>query len=199
MPFDESLRKRLSSLRIRTLEIDARYLATYPLFLDFFRTRIAVKRVAPRDAKIAVVLVYSWMGQHARLDPVCWDGFERASSALQSVRRGEPDARAIEALRSFVGGSLVATSKFLHLLDPDTYAMWDQHVARAAYRYRHRYQYNRVDRYLEYLRDLRELEIGQRVRQRVRKVIGDDASPLRVKEFALFHLGISELTSSSPA
>jgi hypothetical protein len=57
MPFDATLQERLSRLRIRSSENDLRYLATYELFLNFFRQRIAVADLLLDDAKIAVVLV----------------------------------------------------------------------------------------------------------------------------------------------
>jgi hypothetical protein len=183
----------LSSLQIRNSENDARYLQTYQVFLNFFKERIAVEDVAANDAKIAVVLVYSWMGR-AQIDPACWNNFERARTALQHIRRGEPKEQEIEDIKSFVGNSLIATSKFLHFLAPKRYAIWDRYVAWAAYRYEYPYpyQYNKIDRYLVYLRDLETLEINEEVCQQVRKTLKDEVSSLRMKEFALFHLGISE-------
>ncbi len=117
MPFDETLTQRLSNLRIRNSAADSRYLHTYQLFVDFFKTRIAVESLACSDAKIAVVLVYSWMGR-AQFDPACWKDFERASAALKRIRVQAIDEEAIEAIKAFVGNSLIATSKFLHFFDP---------------------------------------------------------------------------------
>jgi hypothetical protein len=193
MPFEKTLGDRLLGLEIRNSEVDALYLQTYPLFLDFFAKRIAVEHLEPNDAKIAVVLVYSWMGR-AWIEPACWKSFASASTALPRMRANAPDKQAIEAIKSFVGDSLIATSKFLHFLDPEKYAIWDRNVAWAAYRYEYPYQYNRIDRYLEYLIDLQELDIDERACQQVRGVLGTQVTPLRMKEFALFHLGISELT-----
>jgi hypothetical protein len=184
---------RLANLQIRNSDLDARYLGTYPLFLDFFKTRIAVEPLALSDAKIAIVLVYSWMGR-AQFDPSCWDNFERASAALNRIRSQALDVQAIEAIKSFVGHSLIATSKFLHFFDPEQYAIWDSNVARAAYRYEYPYQYNRSDRYLDYLVDLRNLNVEEPILRQARDVLGDGVSALRVREFVLFHLGISEIT-----
>jgi hypothetical protein len=70
MTFCATLQERLSALQIRSSENDARYLATYGFFLDFFRERISVADLRLADANIAVVLVYTWMGR-AQFDPAC--------------------------------------------------------------------------------------------------------------------------------
>jgi hypothetical protein len=188
--FDPTLQDRLATLHIRNSERDTRYLQTYRLFLNFFRNRIAVPNLLADDAKLGVVLVYTWMGR-VQFNPACWDNFDRAKDALNRAAVAELSQREIEDIQSFVGDSLIATSKFLHFLDPEKYAIWDQNVAWAAYRYEHWYQYNRTDRYIGYLADLRDLPLDEPVNNQLYDVLGD-VSSLRMKEFALFHLGISE-------
>jgi hypothetical protein len=190
MAFDKTLGERLSrQFTIRPDEMDARYLATYDLFLKYFRDNIAVPNLSVSDAQIGVVLVYTWM-QPAALNTDCWQHFPMAKEVLMRDKVGRLNVDDIEVLKHFVGGSLIATSKFLHLVNPDRYAMWDTHVARAAYRYSW-HQCNHPDRYLQYLDDINELTLDDAVGKRVRDAIGS-ASELRMKEFALFQLGIAE-------
>jgi hypothetical protein len=144
------------------------------------------------NAKIGVVLVYTWM-QPAALNPDCWQHYHSAKEVLERDRVGLLDVDDIEALKHFVGGSLIATSKFLHLLNPDRYAMWDANVARAGYRYSW-HQSNRADRYLQYLDDISELRLDEALGKRVQDAIGS-ARELRRKEFALFQLGVAESAS----
>ena len=197
MSFHRTLHQRLMhNFPIRQEERDVRYLATYKLYSRFFRERIAVKNLQPNDAKVGVVLVYTWM-QPAELKPDCFKHFPVAKTMLQRDKAGRLNAAEIDALKTFVGGSLIATSKFLHFYNPSRYAIWDTNVARAAYRYTWP-QCNRSARYLEYLDDIKGLTLDSGLRQRVRDAIGP-AGALRVKEFALFQLGISESEPASHA
>jgi hypothetical protein len=190
MPFHKTLRERLAQdFAIRRDEMDARYLATYDLFLKYFKDNIAVTNLSVGDAKIGVVLVYTWM-QPTPLKPDCFKHFPLAKEMLLREKAGRLKVDDIQALKHFVGGSLIATSKFLHFLNPSRYAIWDTNVARAAYRYSW-HQCNRADRYLQYLDDINELTLDDALRSRIRDAIGS-VSELRVKEFALFQLGIYE-------
>jgi hypothetical protein len=197
MPFDPTLCERLAQpFPIRQDESDTRCLATYRLFLEFFEEHIAVETLEQSDAKIAVILVFSWMPM-TPLKPECWNNFHLAKRILQRDTTSRLNAGEIDELKSFVGGSLIATSKFLHFFNPGRYAMWDTNVARAAYRYNWQ-QCNRTERYIEYLDDIKRLKLDDVLRGRVQDIIGK-ASALRCKEFALFQLGITESTSASHA
>jgi hypothetical protein len=194
MPFRPTLYRRLTrAFPIRHDENDARCLATYSLFLKFFKERIAVENLRESDAKIGVVLVFSWM-QSTPLKPECWKYFPQAKRILQQDKVARLKAAEIDVLKVFVGGSLMATSKFLHFFNPRRYAMWDTNVARAAYGYTW-HQCNQSERYVEYLDDIRQLELDDALHARVRNAIGRTGT-LRCKEFALFQLGISESTAA---
>ncbi len=195
MAFHPTLCERLiPSFLIRQDERESRYLATYHLFLKFFREHIAVANLSVSDAKIGVILVYTWM-QPAALKPDCWKHFPLAKKMLLRDKAGRLNVDEIDALKCFVGGSLIATSNFLHLFNPNRYAMWDTNVARAAYRYSWQ-QCNRSDRYIQYLDDINGLNLDGALRRRVHDAVGS-ASELRLKEFALFQLGVAESTPSS--
>ena len=195
MAFHPTLRARLKQkFPIRQAERDARYLATYKLFLRFFKERIAVNNLQADDAKAGVVFVYSWMTP-SELQPDCWRHFALAKEILKRDKARRLNAAEVDTLKSFVGGSLIATSKFLHFFKPSRYAMWDTNVARAAYRYSWK-ECNRSERYIEYLNDIKRLTLHDALRKRVRDVIGT-ASAMRCKEFALFQLGLAETTPPS--
>ena len=195
MAFHPTLRARLThNFPIRQAERDARYLATYKLFLRFFKERIAVNNLQADDAKAGVVFVYSWMTP-SELRPDCWKHFALAKEILKRDKAGRLNAAEVDALKSFVGGSLIATSKFLHFFKPSRYAMWDTNVARVAYRCSWR-ECNRAERYIEYLNDIKGLNLHDALRKRVRNVIGN-TSAMRCKEFALFQLGLAETTPPS--
>ena len=192
--FDVDLADRLTKLKVFSNRLqDDRYLKTYPLLISYFQERVAVASPRTDDVRIAVILVYSWMGRGwSSFDPACLDEFTDARQALAHCVRCQGKKDQFEAIRSFVGGSLIAASKFLHFLAPERYAIWDQHVARGAYGLNHWAQYNRMDRYCTYLDDLAQLTLPDALRSRIEQSIGR-TSDLRVKEFALFQLGLSML------
>jgi hypothetical protein len=192
--FDADLAGRLAKLTVFSARLqDARYLKTYPLLISYFHERVAVASPRAEDVRIGVILVYSWMGRGwSNFDPACLEAFHDARQALGHCVRGQGKKDQFEAIKSFVGGSLIAASKFLHFLAPERYAIWDQHVARAAYGLNHWAQYNQIERYCAYLDDLTQLTLPSDLRSRIERSIGK-TSDLRAKEFALFQLGLSML------
>ena len=195
MPFDPTLRERLA--RAFPFRREETYrLATYPLFLKFFSENVTATDLTLENAKLAVVLVYTWMPLPP-LEPGCWRHFASAKKMLLRDKVARLNADEIDTLKAFVGGSLLATSKFLHFLNPGRYAVWDVNIARAAYRCTWR-QCNRANRYTQYLDDLGELELDHALRSRVHDALGA-ASELRYREFALYQLGVSESRSASAA
>lgn len=191
MPFDPTLDDRLRLLAIRQSDVDEVYVASYPLFLEYFRTRVSIGASRVDDVKIAVYLVYSWMGR-ARLQPHHLNNFGEAAAAIASAASANVGEEDLKKIRSFAGGSVIATSKFLHFLAPQRYAIWDQHVARAAYRFEHHYQYDNVSAYLTFLEDIRGWSLPADADELIMQHFGADISVLRRKELALFHLGVAE-------
>lgn len=192
MPFEPTLEERLRGLVIRQADMDERYLAAYPVFRDFFENNLAITAPTANSAKVGVHLVYTWMGR-STLDPACLERAQAALALLPDARAGQLSTERLVALAEFVGGSIIATSKFLHFLNPEHFAIWDQHVARAAYGFSYHAQYANAARYQTYLADIREWTLPQDARGCVEEALPANVSELRKKEFALFHLGISEL------
>jgi hypothetical protein len=187
MTFEATLRRRLTGLEIRQSPADAEYQGTYRAISRFFRERIVIRDLRESDAAAAVILVYSWMGR-ARLKADCLKNFPVAKEMLRN-KRGDFDTSEVEELMSYVGGSLVATSKFLHFAFPDEYGIWDQNVAFAGYwKSGH---LKSIEDYRTYVSDLRKLALPETIEHKVRAAIGM-ATAVRTKEFALFHLGIAQ-------
>lgn len=190
MAFEETLVNRLEDVNFREDVRDKLYLGSYSVFLEFFHNRIAIASFEDNDAKAGVFLVYSWMAQ-AVLSIDSLGNFGSAKSALLKAQSSDISIDEFRSVRDFVGGSLIATSKYLHLMNPDRYAIWDRRVAWAGYRFQYPYQYNKEQRYAQYLSDLRELVLPTHLRKRISEFL-PNATEMRAKEFALFHLGIAE-------
>ena len=190
MAFEKTLLDRLLNVEISESAKDRFYAGSYNVFLEFFRNRIAIKAFEDNGAKIGVFLVYSWMAR-AVLEINSIQNLGPAKPAIMKACLGDISIGELNLIKDFVGGSLIATSKFLHFLNPENFAIWDSNVAFAAYRFKHRYQYNSNAKYLEYLSDLKTLKLPDDLRKRVLLFL-PNSSEARVKEFALFHLGITE-------
>lgn len=190
MAFEKSLFERLKKLEFRESDRDEFYAGSYPLFLEFFHKRIAVRTISEEDAKIGIFLVYGWMAP-AKLDVRKLRNFQLAKPGLLKALSGVLDESELVHIVNFVGGSLIATSKYLHLMNPEQFGIWDRRVALAGYGHRHHYQIKRPKTYLEYLVDLRYLKLPDELLQRIKSLM-PESTEMRLKEFALFHLGIQE-------
>jgi hypothetical protein len=187
--FEKDLIERLHKLEFSSSERDKFYEGTYPLFLEFFRDRIAVDAVTESDAKIGVILAYSWMGRgEVKISHL--NSFQDAETALTKAKLGKISLNELKCITNFVSGSLVGTSKYLHFLNPKCFAMWDTNVAWASYRH-NRYQLNKPEAYLQYLEDLPSLKLPKDLAERTLDRM-PKATEMRVKEFALFQLGLKE-------
>jgi hypothetical protein len=162
MAFEKDLVDRLHKLVFRDSETDEFYAGTYPIFLEFFRDRIAVDSVTESDAKIGAILAYSWMGQ-GKLKIASLENFGSAVNALLKAKSEKIDVTELQNIVNFVSGSLVGTSKYLHFLNPQCFAIWDSRVAWAGYRLKYNYQVEKPKHYIQYLEDLAELELPEKL------------------------------------
>jgi hypothetical protein len=170
---------------------NAWYLETYGPFVDHFRERIAVPGVQRNDAIIGVALVYSWMPTMPKR--ACHLDFEAVREALFSCIQGNPTADNVGVIKAFVGGSMVAASKFLHFCSPDKYPIWDSRVVRGGYKRSWNEKKDSGSKpYIDYLEHINSLKLPERIIKQVGE-IARDFSVLRIKEFAIFSLGASEL------
>lgn len=197
MPLSSQIGNRLGAISFRDDEQDKFYLGTYPAIRQYFLEHVCCLEPQVNDVKIAVMLAYTWMGR-AKLQPSSLEHYRDAVPIIERARTSAGILSSdIQTLGRLVGDSLIATSKFLHFLNPEKYAIWDTKVAWAAYHLRYDEiskltDARHVDRYLDYLRDLSSFQLPANVQQKVTALI-PNASELRKKEFALFHLGIAEL------
>lgn len=119
---------------------------TYELLVNHF-SKIAQPTV--QDIKLAAHAAYAWMPR--MIGKLSNDQILRAyAEMLPNVQR----SNAIETLRHIqrpiVSNSWVGTSKTLHFLKPDVFAIWDSRVAKV-FGLKHQYQYNDSNAYFTYL------------------------------------------------
>lgn len=143
------------------------------------------------DAIILLILLYSWMGQGylSDLKPL-YARYGQACDALRRLRAGALEspgngvAGDLAAVVGFCNNSVIGTSKLLHFLEPERFAIWDSRIAAAlGASISYASVESQIDQYLTYL-DWINANISQ-----VPPFTGCDWSSLRRLEFLLFMHG----------
>ena len=172
---------------------DHYYLGTYKRLLRTFE-EVTFAEGSSLESDACVWFVTSWMrlqkNQHWENYQAGLAYYERARPVLVKARSEGavtfPDD--LKTVRAYLGGSMIAASKFLHFLRPDRFAMWDQNVAEAMFGNKRRDFLNSPKQYACYLGNLALLDLPDDVDRNVRRVLGD-VTLIRRKEFVLFCLG----------
>jgi len=147
-PNIEKLQNDLSHLQINPQSPDH---VSYPHFVNYFSS---LDEIEEKDVIIGINFTYSWM-------PTILKTLKISGTVpiLNAARDGQSLlASQIEELMASFNNSLVGTSKLLHFINPDDYAIWDSRIFKylteqEAYGYR----MNDSGLYLEYLEMLNSL------------------------------------------
>jgi hypothetical protein len=139
------------------------------------------------DATALALAVYGWM-------PTILRSLKISEKQLVLAHQANDVASAVATIRTFdappVNNSWVGSSKFLHFLNPETFPIWDSHIARA-FGWMRRDQYESSTRYTSYieamdgLRPLAAESVSQAT-ARIRIEFGYEVSSLRALEFLIF-------------
>lgn len=148
-------------------------LDSYPVLLEF------VSRAAAFRDQVSLVgiahTIYGWMPTM-----LAFDDKVEIPDFWANTASGSLDQTFLEPLKRAVNNSIVGASKVLHFLNPEAYAIWDSRVFRGitdlpAYDS----QVNRIDRFVEYTRWIREFSLGRNGDELLSRLIERDP-PLRV-------------------
>jgi hypothetical protein len=117
---------------------------SYPEFLKYFRD---IKKITKHDVVIGINFTYGWM-------PTIFDfrsnDIDLVIDILNRAKQGKvPSENELEILKKCFNNSLVGTSKLLHFINPDIFAIWDSRVFR--YLTNKEPHQNRIDDYKSYL------------------------------------------------
>lgn len=122
--------------------------ANKPLLTDYdagYEVLLKLGEMVQDDATSHMLAhaVYGWM-------PTILKKFDYSECDLSAIRAGKlPE-------QPFVNGSWVGTSKFLHMIAPDLFPIWDSKVA-VHFGFQRRDQYERREVYSGYVRYVRNL------------------------------------------
>lgn len=151
----------------------------------------------------ALILVYSWMGRGLLTD--FSSPRERYGEVCEPISRvretGEIDLKTVNKLVRLCNGSVIATSKFLHFLKPDAFAIWDSRVYNSIFeRKALHYRLNNPSNMLAYVDWIKLLHIDEDTLEAVASHLGiaEDRGALRAKEYILFMSGGSRELVEGP-
>ncbi len=158
---------------------------SYKEFLRYFERVDAIK---PHEFVIGATFTYSWMQTTLTLRHQ--DRFEDVSAYLDAVRLGNDlDGESLSLIKSVVNNSMVGTSKLLHFVNPERYAIYDSWVDTYLYGTPSDSRLYSVDHYMSYTCACRravEDERFEEVHQRVNKLLGYEVTALRALELIMF-------------
>jgi len=103
------------------------YIRSYPELVRFF---LDLNTISIHEFIIGAHAVYGWMPTILTLNEPS-TGFQAVVDILNGVKYGQQlDSYSLLTLKSAINNSLVGTSKLLHFIRPDKYAIWDSRVYR---------------------------------------------------------------------
>lgn len=117
---------------------------SYPEFLKYFRD---IKKITKHNVVIGINFTYGWM-------PTIFDfrsnDIDLVIDILNKAKQGiVPNETQLDILKRCFNNSLVGTSKILHFINPEIFAIWDSRVFR--YLTNQEPYDNRINNYKSYL------------------------------------------------
>jgi hypothetical protein len=169
------------------LASEATYLVSYREFVRYFAE---LSEITFHHFIIGTHFTYGWMPTILNLKGDSTD-FDLAVQILNAVKRGllPPRAEALRLLQSIVNNSLVGVSKLLHFIRPDLYPIWDSRVYKYINGKPASQQIAKVDNYMAYYDNCREIIEEERfksVHRLMNGKIGYEVTAFRAVELVMF-------------
>jgi hypothetical protein len=161
---------------------------SYPEFLKYFNDLQSITR---HNLIIGINFTYAWM---PTIFDFRSDYFEEALHILNNAKTGvKPTITNLDLLKGLFNNSLVGTTKLLHFINPDIFAIWDSRV----YRYLTGKEPNdkrigNCKSYLDYLEFCEYLTNNQEfedLRKRIEIKVGYTMRPFRIAELVMYNNG----------
>jgi hypothetical protein len=186
---------RASASHAEPTDRDRFYRGSYPFILAHFRQcEFDGSKADCGRFWQALILAYSWMGRGILTN--FQDPLQRYRDQCQRLGQaratGKISLHDFEAIVGLCNGSVIATSKFLHFLNPTSFAIWDSRVCAAIFDGKaHHYQLKQVANYLVYLDWINSLAWSDITKGQVCEHLNIDVDigALRAKEYVLFMAG----------
>jgi hypothetical protein len=142
-------------------ENSSSYLIAYPHFINYF-ANITTDKIEIENLVIGIHFVYGWMPTIFEFKKKEIKEFIIATDILNKAKKGENLIHEdYQTLKELFNGSLVGTSKLLHFINPEKYAIWDSRVhnylRKNIKKLKLSYKIGDISNYEKYLKYLTEL------------------------------------------
>ena len=140
----EKLKNDEKNIHIKSNSSD---LISYPEFVKFFNS---IESISKHKLIIGINFTYAWMPTIFNFKST---EIDEALIILNSAKNGKrPNISELKILKECFNNSLVGTSKLLHFINPNKFAIWDSRI----YRYLndeepHKYRVENIESYLDFL------------------------------------------------
>ena len=165
------------------------YEFSYPHFIKYFED---IADIETHHLIIGINFTYAWM-------PTIFEfgntDLKRPLAILNKVKKGDELVFGeLETLKKLFNNSLVGTSKLLHFISPDKFAIWDSRVCRYLNNGEEPYGYRigNFDSYLLYLKYctyLTSLDEYEKIHDIICNEVGYPMTKLRTVELVMYHHG----------
>ena len=165
---------------------------SYPEFLRYFSDLETITR---HNLVVGINFTYGWM---PTIFDFRSDRFDEALDILNRAKKGnKPTIDELNLLKGLLNNSLVGTTKLLHFINPDKFAIWDSRV----YRYltgKEPYEKRIGDSeaylaYLEFCAHLTTQKEFKSLQEIVEKQVGYSMTPLRIVELVMYSNGAKKV------
>jgi len=161
------------------------YIQSYPEFIKYFNN---IDLIEKHHLIISTHFVYGWMPTILNLDI---SNLQEFLDILNKVKlKKEMENSEILFLKKHINNSLVGTSKLLHFICPEKYAIWDSKIYRYLYNKKpYGYRVGDVNLYKEYIATLKRITMHEKfylLLSIVETKLKYKVSPIRAIEIVMF-------------
>jgi len=143
---------------MQNLTVDTNYAKSYQHFIEYFKD---TSKIEEKHFFISTNFVYGWMPTILNYKS---DEIEKCIKLLNRVKEIKSisaekekllSKEELETLKSTINNSIIGTSKLLHFIRPDYYAIWDSRIC--TYLYGSKSKVGKIDTFLEYIEFIKKL------------------------------------------
>lgn len=165
------------------------FFISYPYYLQYFKN-LPGDEIKIENVIIGISFTYSWMP--TILKNINIQNKSEILKVLNNAKKGDGlSVSDLELLKVAFNNSLVGTSKLLHFVNPEKFAIWDSRVFRNLYKEEpYKYKLEKAETYLKYLEYLNELKFASNFEifeKKIIKRVGYSIKPLRALELGFYH------------
>lgn len=184
---------KLKNLKFENIKNDAEnfvitendsYIETYPEFLKYFKN---IDKIKKHHLIISSHFTYGWMPTIINIDTT---EIDKVLFLLNAVKSGHIlDKNELSILKSCINNSLVGTSKLLHFIKPENYAIWDSRIFRYLTEQKSDYGIGNPDYYIEYMKGIKRISNNEKfetIHSLISRFFNYKMFPTRIIEIVMF-------------